>query len=113
MLETQDKKITTSEVIRFVGGGALSDVMCQILADCTGKTIETVASPQNTGSMGAAAVAAVGCGVIESLAQAKQLIPAVKAYTPSPAHKAQYDKHFAIYKQLHRANKSLFQEIST
>ena len=41
-LETQDKKIKTSDTVRFVGGGALSDVTCQILADVTGKTVETV-----------------------------------------------------------------------
>ena len=112
MLETQEKKTATSSVIRFVGGGALSDVMCQIVADCTGRVIETVASPQNAGSMGAAAVAAVGMGIIPSLAQAKELIPAVKAYQPSPEHKAQYDKYFGIYKQLYQANKKLFGEIN-
>jgi xylulokinase len=50
MLETQDKKTATSKTIRFVGGGALSDLMCQMLADCTGRSVETVASPQNVGS---------------------------------------------------------------
>ncbi|MCL2532122.1 MAG: FGGY-family carbohydrate kinase [Oscillospiraceae bacterium] len=112
MLETQRKKIATSQTIRFVGGGALSDVMCQILADCTGRVVETVASPQNVGSMGAAAVAAVGCGAISSLAQAKEIIPAVKTYQPNPRHSAQYDKYFAVYKQLHKANKTLFGEMN-
>jgi len=112
MLETQHKKIATSQTIRFVGGGALSDVMCQIVADCTGRVVETVASPQNAGSLGAAAVAAVGCGVIDSLAQAKAIIPAVKTYQPNPQHKAQYDKYFAVYTQLHKANKALFEELN-
>ena len=60
MLECQDHKIKTSDTIRFVGGGALSAVTCQILADLTGRTIETVASPQNVGAVGAAAVTGVG-----------------------------------------------------
>ncbi|MBR3439738.1 MAG: carbohydrate kinase, partial [Clostridia bacterium] len=38
-IETQEKKVKTSEVLRFVGGGALSDVTCQILSDCTGKIV--------------------------------------------------------------------------
>ena len=112
MLETQAKKTAISEVIRFVGGGALSDVMCQMLADCTGHTVETVASPQNAGSMGAAAVAAVGAGLIDSLEQVKSLIPALQAYKPAQARKAQYDKYFRIYQQLHKANKKLFQEMN-
>ena len=45
-----------------MGGGALSDVTCQILADVTGCTIETVASPQNVGAVGAAAVMGVALG---------------------------------------------------
>lgn len=41
MLEVQEKKTKTSDPIRFVGGGALSPVTCQMLADITGRTIET------------------------------------------------------------------------
>ena len=59
MLECQAKKVPTSDPIRFVGGGALSPVTSQILADVTGRTVQTVASPQNAGSVGAAAVMAV------------------------------------------------------
>ena len=60
MLECQARKISVSDTIRFVGGGALSPVTSQILADITGHPIEVVESPQNVGSVGAAAVAAVG-----------------------------------------------------
>ena len=87
-LETQDKKIKTSDTVRFVGGGALSDVTCQILADVTGKTVETVDSPQNVGAVGAAVIMAVGLGVISDVAQAKKLIPAKKTFVPNKANKA-------------------------
>ena len=69
MLEAQDKKIKTSDTIRFVGGGALSDVTSQILADITGKTVETVNRPQDIGAVGAAAMVAIGLGVIENVAK--------------------------------------------
>ncbi|MDR1733399.1 MAG: FGGY-family carbohydrate kinase [Oscillospiraceae bacterium] len=108
MLETQERKITTSKTIRFVGGGALSPVLCQMLADCTGRTIETVDSPQNAGSVGAAVLVAVGKGLLPSVREAKKLLPANAAYAPDPAKTAQYDKVFAIYKQLYSANKKLF-----
>ncbi|MBQ7102077.1 MAG: carbohydrate kinase, partial [Clostridia bacterium] len=107
-IETQDKKIKTSDTIRFVGGGALSALTCQILADCTGKTVETTKSPQNAGSVGAALTVAVGLGVIENLEKAKSLIPADATYTPNPANKAVYDKNFEVYKQLYKANKKNF-----
>ena len=81
-LETQDKKIKTSQTVRFVGGGALSDVTCQILADITGRTVETVDSPQNVGAVGAAVIMAVGLGVIVDVSESKRLIPGKKTFTP-------------------------------
>ena len=53
-LETEEKKTKTSDAIRFVGGGALSKVTCQILSDILGRKIETVDNPQNVGAVGAA-----------------------------------------------------------
>ncbi|MBR0112211.1 MAG: FGGY-family carbohydrate kinase [Clostridia bacterium] len=107
-IETQENKIKTSDAIRFVGGGALSDVTCQILADITGRKVETVDSPQNVGAVGAAVVMAVGLGVIDNMAQAKKLIPVRKSFTPNPANKAVYDRNFAVYKTLYKNNKEAF-----
>ena len=107
-IETQENKIKTSDAIRFVGGGALSDVTCQILADITGRKVETVDSPQNVGAVGAAVVMAVGLGVIDNMAQAKKLIPVRKSFTPNPTNKAVYDRNFAVYKTLYKNNKEAF-----
>lgn len=112
-IETQDKKIKTSSTIRFVGGGALSDVTCQILADCTGRTIETVDSPQNVGAVGAAVIMAVGLGVISDVSKAKKLIPAKKTFKPNPANKAVYDKNFEVYKTLYKNNKDAFKSLNS
>ena len=68
-IETQEKKVQTSPMLRFAGGGALSPLICQILADCTGRRVETVKSPQNAGSVGAAVLAAVGLGVIGNIVE--------------------------------------------
>lgn len=108
MLETQEKKVKTSDTIRFVGGGALSDITCQILADCTGKTVETVDSPQNIGAVGAAATIAVGTGLIADLGEVKKLIPAAKTFYPNKENKAVYDRNFKVYKNLYKANKENF-----
>ncbi len=112
MLETEEKKTKTSDVIRFVGGGALNDSTSQILADCTGKIVETVPSPQNVGSVGAAVVVAVGLGVIDSVVDAGKLIKSDKTFTPNPANKAVYDKNFAVYKEMYKANKNIFKMLN-
>ncbi len=107
-IETEEKKVKASEVIRFVGGGALSDLTCQILADCTGRTIETIDNPQNAGAMGAAVVAAVGLGLCPDIASSKKLIPVRAVFTPDRKVKAVYDKYFEVYKNLYKSNKENF-----
>ncbi len=112
MLETHEKKTKTSNVIRFVGGGALNDSTSQILADCTGRVVETVANPQNVGAVGAAVVVAVGLGVIDSIAEANKLIDAEKRFEPNKANKPIYDKMFAAYKEIYAANKKIFKMLN-
>lgn len=108
MLEAEGKKVKTSDPIRFVGGGALSAVTCQILADVTGKTIETVASPQNVGAVGAAALVGVGLGLIKNLDEVKNFIPVVATYKPNPELKPIYDRNFEVFKNLYKSNKKNF-----
>ena len=112
MLETHEKKTRTSDVVRFVGGGALNDSTSQILADCTGRVIETVASPQNVGAVGAAVLIAVNAGIIPNVQEAKKLIPAVNTYIPNKENKAVYDKNFEVFKKLYKSNKDNFEALN-
>ncbi|NLY87825.1 MAG: carbohydrate kinase [Clostridiales bacterium] len=112
MLEHQDRKLKTSEKIRFVGGGALSTVSCQMLADITGRTIETVSSPQNVGAVGAAAVASAGLGIIPSLDSVKDLIPVTETYYPNAPNHIKYNSYYKIFKKLYASNKKLYKELS-
>lgn len=108
MLECQDRRLKTSKTIRFVGGGALSPVSCQMLADITGRVIETVDSPQNAGSVGACAVTAVGLGLIDSLDRVRDFIPAAAQYTPDMQKHAAYKPYYKTFKRLYAANRPLF-----
>ncbi|HHW94440.1 MAG TPA: carbohydrate kinase [Mogibacterium sp.] len=112
MLECQDRKLKTSDRIRFVGGGALSPVSCRMLADITGRIIETVESPQNAGSVGAAAVAAVGLGIIPSLDSVKDFISVTETYYPDTENHIKYEKYYRIFKKLYPANKKLYKELA-
>lgn len=113
MLESQDRKVRTSETIRFAGGGALSAVTSQILADITGRTIEVVENPQNVGAVGAAAVVCVGLGIIDSLDEVETLIPAVQTFVPDLGKMAVYDKMYTVFKKLYRTNKSNFAALNS
>ena len=108
MLECEDKKVKTSDVIRFCGGGALSDATCQILADITGRTVEVCDEPQNVGSLGAAVLCGVGLGLIGSVEEADDMIPAVKTFAPDGTAKDVYDRNFEVFKNLYKSNKQNF-----
>lgn len=111
MLECQDKKIKTSDTIRFVGGGALSPVSCQMLSDILGRNIETVDSPQNVGAVGAAVIMAVGLGLIDRIEDAANLIPAVNTYVPDAEKHNLYEKYYSAFKKLYKANKDIYKVI--
>jgi len=108
MLEAQEKKVETSCTIRFVGGGALSPVTCQMLADITGRVIETVEASKDVGAVGAAVLAAVGSGKLPGMAAARSLIPVKERYEPDPGRKKIYDKNYEVYKRLYKTNKKNF-----
>jgi xylulokinase len=107
-LEAQEKKVRTSASIRFVGGGALAPLTCQILSDVLGREIETVDSPQNAGAVGAAVVMAAGLGIIHEIDDAKKLIKVKERYLPDMNNKAVHDKVFSVFKSLYSSNKKAF-----
>ena len=62
-LECMARKCTIREPLRFVGGGAVSSVTAQILADVTGRRVDVVENPQHAGAAGAAACCALALGI--------------------------------------------------
>ncbi len=115
MLECQDKKIKTSETIRFCGGGALSPVTSQILADILERKVEVPAQPQNVGSVGAALTAAAGAGAISGIEEAARLIRPEAVYNPGSCGeegKAAYERNYQVFKKLHSSNKKLFEQLN-
>jgi xylulokinase len=112
ILEAMERKIPRRETLRYVGGGAKSEVGAQIMADITGRAIETVANAQNAGTIGATVVCAVGLGLFKKFGEAKPLIPAVKTYEPRTKYRELYDANFEVFKKLYDRNKKLFAELN-
>ena len=112
-LEVQEKKVKTSPTIRFVGGGALSPVTCQILSDILGRRIETIENPQNVGALGASLVAALGLGFFSSADEAVTAIATNKSYEPDMKAKKLYDKTYSVFKALYKSNKKHFSQLNS
>ena len=80
--------------IRSTGGGAASDLWCQIKADVTGKTIVTLKNAE-AACLGTAIVAGVGAGIYESVCDASRLLVQTdRVFTPSGES---YEEAFARY----------------
>jgi len=111
MLECQDRKINTSQTIRFVGGGAISGIACQILADILDRRIQTIEHPQNVGAIGAAAICGLGLGEIKEYEQVSSFIPVIKTYEPNKENHFLYEPYYQTFKKLHKCNKKNFKEL--
>ena len=112
LLENEARKVKTSDPIRFVGGGALSPVTCQMLADITGRKIETVSNPQEVGAVGTALVVAAGLKGDDVLALSRRLVKVERVYLPDPANREVYERNYKVFKNLYKANAKNFQQLN-
>ena len=71
-----------------------------------------MASPQNAGSVGAAAVMAVGLGVVHDLDAVGSLIPVDRTFTPDAGNRAVYDRNYAVFRRLYASNKANFRALN-
>jgi len=85
--------------ITAVGGGAQSDVWCQIIADVTGHAIRQLESPIQTNAIGAAFIAAVGIGAL-GFGDLTALRRERRVYEPAAALRGLYGDKFASFKEI-------------
>lgn len=112
LLESQEVKVKTSDPIRFVGGGSLSPVISQMLADITGRTIETVKNSQEVGAVGTALVVAAGIQGKDVLELSRELVKPSHTYTPNPEHKKIYERNYEVFKSLYKSNAANFKNLN-
>jgi xylulokinase len=97
--------------VTAVGGGAQSDLWCQILADATGRTIRQPETPIQANAMGAAFIAAVGLGAIR-FEDVPGLMRWRRTYTPDPGRRGLYDERFGCFKEAHRRLAPLYRRLN-
>ena len=97
--------------IRMVGGGANSDVWCQIHADVLDRTIKQVRDPVQTNVRGVGLLAAVAIG-LTTFPEIDHAVPIAATYTPNPANRAIYDELFAVFTSLYKQNRGLYARLN-
>ncbi|MBS0420201.1 MAG: carbohydrate kinase [Proteobacteria bacterium] len=86
----------------LAGGGAQSDLWCQIRADVLGVELQRAAY-LDAGVLGAAIIAAVGTGVYSDLSAAiRSMTRAEVSFSPDPRHADRYAEALELYKSAYR-----------
>ncbi len=99
-------------VVTAVGGGAQSEVWCQILADVTGQAIRQPPNPIQANALGATFIAGVGLGAFASLAETAALQQTRRVYEPSMALRQLYADKFESFKELRRRLAPLYHRLN-
>ena len=100
------------DTIHIVGGGAQSDVWCQIFADVMNLEIKQVTDPIYANARGAAWIAAVGVGEIQ-FGDIPRLVQFKQTYTPRSQNRLLYDEKFRIFQQIYRQMKGVYRRLNT
>ena len=98
--------------IHMIGGGAKSDVWCQIYADVLDRTVRQVKDPQHANARGAGLVGsiALGCIGFEDIAAR---VTIAKTFKPNPAHRRIYDELFREFLNIYERNKRIYGRLNS
>jgi len=97
--------------VRLLGGGAQSELWCQIYADVLDRPVEQVADPRHAQLRGVALWARVCLGEL-TLDQVPALVPVSTTFTPSPDAR-RYAAGYAEYRKLYGKLKGLYHRLNS
>ncbi|HET6965207.1 MAG TPA: FGGY-family carbohydrate kinase [Acidimicrobiales bacterium] len=99
------------EPIRLIGGGARSDLWCQIIADVLDRRIERVADPLHANLRGAAIFAGLALGEIQPT-EVRALVPVDRVFRPDRTNRAVYDRLSSELPRLYKAQKGISRRLN-
>jgi xylulokinase len=102
---------TRLDPVRILGGGARSDLWCQIHADVMDRTIERVADPVDANLRGAALLAGLALGRI-TRDDVSDLVHVDAVFRPDPTARSAYAGLHRALPDLFRAQRPLFRRLN-
>jgi xylulokinase len=97
--------------LRFIGGAALSETWCQILADVLGCPVHQVADARNANAVGAALTAFMTLGEL-AIGDVESLVKVAAVYNPSDSNRRVYDRQFSEFVAFYRAVKPIYERLN-
>jgi xylulokinase len=107
-----EKLAGKAESINIIGGGAISNVWCQIFADALNRRINRVSDPKEAGAKGAAIIAMIALGHFKSFEDAEKLVKIDAVYEPNPQNAAIYEKAFKEFKAIYKNNRRMYRRLN-
>lgn len=111
-METLEHLYSRVDELNIIGGGAKSDIWCQIMADITNRKINRVKDPQQAGAKGMALLASMTLGYIKSYHDIKNYIKIDRAFQPNPDNRKLYDRLFKEFKNVYKQNKKWYKRMN-
>lgn len=99
------------EALNMVGGGANSNIWCQIHADILDRNIRQVQDPILANARGAAFLASVALGHL-SFEDIPGLTKISATYRPNPSNRQIYDELFAEFLNIYKSNKKIYSRLN-
>ncbi|MBN2160906.1 MAG: FGGY-family carbohydrate kinase [Spirochaetes bacterium] len=97
--------------LNFIGGGANSDVWCQILADVLDRKIRQVKDPITANARGAAFLASIALGYL-TIDQVSERIAIKQEYIPNPDNRRIYDELFREFVGFYQTSKHMYRRLN-
>ena len=97
--------------IRMIGGGANSDIWCQIMADVLDRKIQQAQDPIQANVKGAALLAAAALGYITYDA-IPGFVQVARTYSPNPDNRKIYDELFREFLNIYKVNKKIYARLN-
>ena len=98
-------------VLRILGGGAISDLWCQIHADILGRRIEQVADPMYANLRGAAFFAAISLGRMD-FGDVAARVRVTGTFDPDPSARAVYEPIYSEYRRLYHRLHGMYAKLN-
>ncbi|MBP7929430.1 MAG: FGGY-family carbohydrate kinase [Acidimicrobiia bacterium] len=92
--------------LRFIGGGARSDLWSQIICDVLGCPIERVADPDAANLRGVAMLAGLALGRIDR-EHLGGMVAVERVHTPTASDRVLHEDRYGHFRSLYKANKAL------
>ncbi|MHA1368645.1 MAG: xylulokinase [Promethearchaeota archaeon] len=97
--------------INIIGGGAQSDIWCQIFADVINRTIHKVENPIQANARGAAVIASIGLGYIQEQ-DVKKHVRISKTFKPNKDNVEIYNKLFKEFLNIYKVTSKIYKRLN-